>query len=122
VLTILFLTIDFRAQTITFQNTIACSVSPDIVQQTPTKAFLPPDTAHEQLSTLSLTHQIFLVKHSTLLVFAKLNLYGFNENTLFYWVHRKTWHCAKPSWLNMRNTLMIGISRLWMKPCVDRKK
>jgi type IV secretion system protein VirB4 len=80
------------------EDAIACPIFPAIVQQTPTKVFLPnPDAEYEgsyercgisykeyeQLAALSVDSRTFLVKQSTQSAFAKLDLYGFNEEMPF---------------------------------------
>lgn len=73
------------------EDAINCSIFPAIVQQTPTKLFLPnPDAEfvgsydkcginrkeYEELTKLSLDSRTFLVKQSRQSAFAKLDLYG----------------------------------------------
>ena len=76
------------------EDAINCPIFPAIVQQTPTKVFLPnPDAEYEgsyqrcgltekefkQLSELSTDSRTFLVKQGRQSAFAKLDLYGFND-------------------------------------------
>ena len=77
---------------------ISCPIFPAIVQQTPTKIFLPnPDAEYEnsyercgltvkefeELSKLSLESRTFLVKQSKQSAFAMLDLYGFQDEMAF---------------------------------------
>lgn len=76
------------------EDAINCPIFPAIVQQTPTKVFLPnPDAEYEgsyqrcgltekefkQLSELSTESRTFLVKQGRQSAFAKLDLYGFSD-------------------------------------------
>lgn len=80
------------------EDAISCPIFPAIVQQTPTKIFLPnPDAEYEnsyercgmslkeyeELVTLSVDSRTFLVKQSTQSAFAKLDLYGFSDQMPF---------------------------------------
>ncbi|WP_434779104.1 hypothetical protein [Neisseria sp. Ec49-e6-T10] len=76
------------------EDAINCPIFPAIIQQTPTKIFLPnPDAEYEgsyqrcgltekefkQLSELSTDSRTFLVKQGRQSAFAKLDLYGFSD-------------------------------------------
>jgi type IV secretion system protein virB4 len=76
------------------EDAIASSIFPAIVQQTPTKIFLPnPDAEYEgsyercgitrkeydDLVKLSLDSRTFLIKQSKQSAFAKLDLFGFKD-------------------------------------------
>ena len=76
------------------EDAIQCSIFPAIAQQTPTKIFLPnPDAEYkdsyekcgisykefEEIKKLHLDSRTFLVKQNRQSAFAKLDLYGFNE-------------------------------------------
>jgi len=80
------------------EDAISCPIFPAIVQQTPTKIFLPnPDAEYEnsyercgltvkefeELSKLSLESRTFLVKQSKQSAFAMLDLYGFQDEMAF---------------------------------------
>ncbi|WP_051940666.1 conjugal transfer protein [Stenoxybacter acetivorans] len=80
------------------EDAIHCPVFPAIVQQTPTKIFLPnPDARYEgsyelcglnskeysELVKLSVESRTFLVKQSKQSAFAMLDLYGFNDEMPF---------------------------------------
>ncbi|HHX2500211.1 TPA: conjugal transfer protein [Neisseria subflava] len=80
------------------EDAISCPIFPAIVQQTPTKIFLPnPDAEFEnsyercgltlkefeELSKLSLESRTFLVKQSKQSAFAMLDLYGFHDEMAF---------------------------------------
>ncbi|WP_258861282.1 hypothetical protein [Neisseria gonorrhoeae] len=76
------------------EDAISCPIFPAIVQQTPTKIFLPnPDAEYKnsyercgitekeyrELVELSVDSRTFLVKQSTQSAFAKLDLQGFSN-------------------------------------------
>lgn len=75
------------------EDAIACSIFPAIVQQTPTKIFLPnPDAEYDgykscglsdkefyELKDKAIESRTFLVKQSKQSVFAMLDLYGFDD-------------------------------------------
>ncbi len=76
------------------EDAINCPIFPAIIQQTPTKIFLPnPDAEfdgsyqrcgltlkeYEELAKLTLESRTFLVKQSRQSAFAKLDLYGFSD-------------------------------------------
>lgn len=80
------------------EDAINCPIFPAIVQQTPTKVFLPnPDAEYEnsyercgltekefdELAKLSLESRTFLVKQSKQSAFAMLDLYGFQDEMAF---------------------------------------
>ena len=80
------------------EDAIASSIFPAIVQQTPTKVFLPnPDAEYEgsyqrcgltrkeyeELAKLSVNSRTFLVKQSKQSAFAMLDLYGFGDDMPF---------------------------------------
>ena len=80
------------------EDAIASSIFPAIVQQTPTKVFLPnPDAEYEgsyqrcgltykeyeELAKLSVNSRTFLVKQSKQSAFAMLDLYGFDDDMPF---------------------------------------
>ena len=75
------------------EDAIACDIFPAIVQQTPTKIFLPnPDAEYDgykscglsdkefyELKDKAIESRTFLVKQSKQSVFAMLDLYGFDD-------------------------------------------
>ena len=80
------------------EDAINCPIFPAIVQQTPTKVFLPnPDAEYDnsyercgltekefdELAKLSLESRTFLVKQSKQSAFAMLDLYGFQDEMAF---------------------------------------
>ena len=80
------------------EDAISCPIFPAIVQQTPTKIFLPnPDAEYtnsyqrcgltekefDELVKLSLDSRTFLVKQSKQSAFAMLDLYGFQDEMAF---------------------------------------
>ena len=69
------------------EDAIKADIFPAIVQQTPTKIFLPnPDaefTGSYERCKLSLDSRTFLVKQSKQSAFAKLDLYGFKDEIVF---------------------------------------
>lgn len=80
------------------EDAIACNIFPAIVQQTPTKIFLPnPDAEYKGsyercgltekeflgLAKLSLDSRTFLVKQSKQSAFTKLDLHGFSDEMAF---------------------------------------
>ncbi|MDO4997321.1 MAG: conjugal transfer protein [Neisseria sp.] len=80
------------------EDAISCPIFPAIVQQTPTKIFLPnPDAEYEnsyercgltvkefeELVKLSVESRTFLVKQSKQSAFAMLDLYGFRDEMAF---------------------------------------
>lgn len=80
------------------EDAISSNIFPAIIQQTPTKIFLPnPDAEYinsyercgltkkeyDELIKLSLDSRTFLIKQSKQSAFAKLDLYGFNDEMAF---------------------------------------